>query len=189
MTACIDAEKKIDKTPKSSGNRKFRHGYSYEMVQRTRALSSCKGLLKESRKHDKRSAVGMYKLLAEKYTGLFSLPRCPNTNSPPNQWHTWSKQVEEAIYQLRRSLHHSNVLDMRRKSSEHAEKIEKARLTSGESRNFFQYITPSSYTPPATEYFSDGRWVNTPKGIMSLEESHLEKHTKWYVRARPYISQ
>ena len=76
---------------------------------------------------------------------------------------------------------------MRKKSSEHASKIEQARVTSGESRAFFQYITPSSYTPPATEYFARGTWINTPKGIISLEESHLTKHM--YGRTRTYHSE
>ena len=126
VAAFMHAEQAIDLTPESNANRKFRHGYSYEMVQRVRALSACKGLLKEARQHDKRNAVSTYKLIAVKYTDLLNIPRCPLRSSPPSHWHSWSKQVEQCIYDLRKSLHHKNVLDMRRTSNENAAKIEAA---------------------------------------------------------------
>jgi len=76
---------------------------------------------------------------------------------------------------------------MRKKSSEHAAKIEQARLTSSESKIFYSYISNSAFTPAPTELLVDGVWVDTPEGIKNLEEENLSKHM--YGRAGTFHSE
>ena len=121
----LEADKQVDTTPESKGNRKFRHAYSAELILRTRCLSDCKGLLKKCKSINKLEAERRYKLLAVKYSELLKLPQCPSHKDPYDSWNKWAGKASALIHELRHSPHHKHALEMREKSSEFAEKIEK----------------------------------------------------------------
>ena len=104
----------------------------------------------------------------------------------------WECHVTEALKELRKSLHHKKVQEMRVKASTHNEKIEAARLDSKERGACYKHITKGSYSPPATELLVEGEWVDTPGGIKKIEETNLCQHTygrtaRFTVRAKGKI--
>ena len=177
LTACIhDADKKVDTKPKNAGNRKFKQGYSKYLIDRVRATRECKGMLSLAKQHDKSDVIRKCKLAMLKYSTILNLPSCPHRYATYKAWALWEEHVREAIKELRKHLHHKKVQAARIKSSEHNDRIEKARLISSESGIFYRYITNSQYSPPATELLVEGEWVDTPEGIKRTEETNLYKH-------------
>ena len=75
----------------------------------------------------------------------------------------WAHHVSLALTELRKFLHANNLLQKRTDLNEHSTKIEKARLTSADSKIFYNYITDSVHAPPATELLIEGTWVDTDK--------------------------
>ena len=176
VAALLEAEESIDENLPLKKKKKYRQGWSAEFMNKLKTLTKYKTMITHSSKNRLWEAKQMADIINLKYSDWLRVAPAPSVKAGKAIWKKWETNTQQAVKDMRKTMHLKHRIEFRKQISTFAAAIEKSRLESKTCKKFYTYISDSTFTPPSRQLYINKEWVRGSVSVKEAEEHNLSKH-------------